>query len=416
MNNRQPTTIAPATDTGTAYGRQAGHHDAALTEVGAGTPMGELLRRYWLPIGIAADATDIPTMVRALGEDLVLFRDKSGRPGLVHPRCAHRGASLFYGRVEADGIRCCYHGWKFDVCGNCLDQPCEPERGKRSERFRQPWYPLEERYGLIFAYMGPPERKPLLPRYSIFENLRDGEQLFVDVNNLGAGTPVDERLVAFNWLQHFENIHDTAHFLWLHHLHSGSQFGQRFGDEAALEARPWEWVRGTRYEETPRGIMAASDRQLPDGRTVASRVETILPCIRVVPNPWGKAGPVDHLGFMLPVDDTHFRILTVLKAENDDYLAGYEKLMRQVYKKHAQDPTRAQRFPSDLEAQGSQGPITLHSEEHLVSSDLGIVLLRRLLRQQMDVVASGGDPINTAFEPGTETIDLEAGTFVTPAR
>jgi len=130
-------------DEGTAYGLASPTCDKELTEVGAGTPMGELLRRYWHPVGLAADAGATPRKVRVLGEDLILFRDGQGRPGLVHPLCAHRGASLYYGRIEPEGIRCCYHGWMFAVDGRCLDQPCEPEGGKLRSNVRQPWYPLE---------------------------------------------------------------------------------------------------------------------------------------------------------------------------------------------------------------------------------------------------------------------------------
>ena len=152
----------------------------AIAEVGPGTPMGELLRRYWHPIGMAADATDTPRKVRVLGEDLILFRDQSGRPGLVYPHCAHRGTSLYYGKVEERGIRCCYHGWLFDVQGHCLDQPCEPGGGKARDKVRQPWYPVQELYGLIWAYMGPPERKPVLPRYACLDVLDEGELLEAD--------------------------------------------------------------------------------------------------------------------------------------------------------------------------------------------------------------------------------------------
>ena len=105
-----------------------------------------------------------------LGEDLILFRDKTGRPGLVQARCAHRGTTLYYGKVEERGIRCCYHGWLFDVEGRCLEQPCEPEGGRFRDRVRQPWYPVQELYGLVFAYMGPPEKKPVLPRYDAWKS------------------------------------------------------------------------------------------------------------------------------------------------------------------------------------------------------------------------------------------------------
>lgn len=147
---------ATRTDQATAYGLPPPSSHPELTEVRRGTPMGELLRRYWHPVGLASDAGATPRPVRALGEDLILFRDGAGRAGLLHARCCHRGTTLYYGRVEQEGIRCCYHGWLFDAEGRCLDQPCEPEGGRRRHRVRQPWYPVRERYGLVFAYMGRP--------------------------------------------------------------------------------------------------------------------------------------------------------------------------------------------------------------------------------------------------------------------
>ena len=137
--------------------------------------MGELLRRYWHAVGLLSDADSTPRKVRILGEDLILFRDTEGRPGLLYPRCMHRGTSLYYGRVEDRGIRCCYHGWLFDVRGHCLEQPCEPNGGERRSNVRQPWYPVEERYGLLFAYLGPPERQPPLPQYAALEQLAVGD-------------------------------------------------------------------------------------------------------------------------------------------------------------------------------------------------------------------------------------------------
>ena len=128
-------------DLGTGYAMKPSTTRTELTSVGRGTPMGELLRRYWHPVGLVADATDIPRKVRVLGEDLVLFRDKHARVGLLHARCCHRGTTLYYGKVEEDGIRCCYHGWKFDTEGHCLEQPCEPEGGLFKDKVRQPWYP-----------------------------------------------------------------------------------------------------------------------------------------------------------------------------------------------------------------------------------------------------------------------------------
>ena len=184
--------------------------------------MGELLRRYWHPVALASDADGDPRQLRALGEDLILFRDGAGRAGLLYPRCVHRGASLYYGRVEDDGIRCCYHGWKFAVDGQCLEQPCEPDNGAATCRLvRQPHYPVKELYGLIFAYMGPPEKQPILPRYDVLENIGAGEFIEPDGNSIGSGGPV---IVPCNWLQHFENVMDPFHVPILHGSFSGNQF------------------------------------------------------------------------------------------------------------------------------------------------------------------------------------------------
>src|SRR6185312_1329823 len=127
----------------------------ALCRVGGGTPTGEMLRRYWWPVGIAADLRDRATFVRLLGEDLVLFRDGIGRPGLLAAHCSHRGANLCLGTVEHDGLRCRYHGWKYDADGQLLDAPGEPNAGRIAQRVRQPAYPVMEIAGMILAYLGP---------------------------------------------------------------------------------------------------------------------------------------------------------------------------------------------------------------------------------------------------------------------
>ncbi len=275
----------PMMDEGTAYGLAPATYDKELTEVGAGTPMGELLRRYWHPVGLAADAGATPRPVRVLGEDLILFRDGQGRPGLVHPRCAHRGASLYYGRVEAEGIRCCYHGWMFSVDGRCLDQPCEPEGGKLRGNVRQPWYPLEERYGLVFAYLGPPERKPLLPRIDVLEQLGEGESLEADDTSLGGGGPP---IIPCNWLQHWENVVDSLHVPILHGVFSGHQF------VPAMAQMP-----ECHWETTERGVRVTSFRDLDGGRRLHRVTEAAMPTLRVVPSPrlgQLRPGRVDRLG------------------------------------------------------------------------------------------------------------------------
>lgn len=386
-------------NSGTGYGLPAPSYRSELTLVSAGTPCGEFLRRYWHPVGVSADATECPRLVRALGEDLILFRDGAGHPGLVYPRCAHRGTNLYYGRVEERGIRCCYHGWLFDVEGRCLEQPCEPNAGERiRDRIRQPWYPVAERYGLIFAYLGPPERNPALPRYDILEELEEGEQIESDATSIGSGGGA---IVPCNWLQHFENVMDPLHVPILH----GSFSGPQFVAQMAL-------IPEVNYSITERGVECEQIRTLEGGRTFRRVTEVILPTLRVVPSPrvssYGRAASI---GWVLPIDDTSFRI----------YVAGRVRqpgeIRQQTSKfngKQWSELTEAehQRMPGDYEAQTGQGAITYHSQEHLASSDRGVSMVRRALKQQIDAVASGSDPLGVVFNPNTGTIRTDAGNYL----
>ena len=173
-----------------------------LSRIGPGTPAGELMRRYWWPVWFSQSVTDKPLPVRLLGEDLVLFRQGDGALGLLDRRCPHRGASLELGRVEEDGIRCCYHGWKFDPNGACLEMPAEPADTPLLGEVRQTAYHCQELAGLVFAYLGP-DPVPLLPRYDIMA--RD------DCNRL-----LEAKTDHCNWLQRIENGHDPAHLGILH--------------------------------------------------------------------------------------------------------------------------------------------------------------------------------------------------------
>ena len=386
----------PGIDQGTAYGLKNKPHDARLTEVGAGTPMGELMRRYWHPIGLAADAGNEPRQVRVLGEDLILYRDGADRPGLVHPRCAHRGASLIYGRVEAQGLRCCYHGWMFDVQGHCLDQPCEPDGGAAlRHNVRQPWYPLQERYGLIFAYLGPPQAKPLLPHYDVLEQLEPGETIEADDSSIGGGGPP---IIPCNWLQHWENVVDPFHVPILHGSFSGTQFVPQMG------AMP-----KVKFDVTPRGVKVESLRPVEGGKVLRRVTEVVMPTLRVVANPRvAKYGKVESIGWVLPIDDTSFRVYVAGRVTEKGELGRFRSKMAG---KFWWDLTEAehQKFPGDYEAQTGQGPITLHSDEHLAGSDGGVARLRRFLEAQLKVVAAGGDPACVAFTEQEAYVRLEAG-------
>ena len=250
---------------GSAYGRSRHSYDAELTEVGPGTPCGEFMRRYWQPVAVSANVDTTPQEVRILGEDLILFRDGKGRPGLLTPRCAHRGASLFYGKVDENGIRCCYHGWQFDVEGRCIDQPCEPDNGAaHRHRIRQPWYPVQERYGLVFAYMGPPEKKPVLPLWDALEDVAPDETIFATDSSFSVGGDDSVKIMPWNWLQDWENSTDPWHVYILHTAFSGSQFAPELAVKPQVS---WEY--------TDLGIKYVAYRKLGDGREL-DRVSPLL--------------------------------------------------------------------------------------------------------------------------------------------
>lgn len=396
MAETRATPLAP--DTGTAYGRKLPSHNRVLTEVGAGTPMGELMRRYWHPVGLAGDASDTPRQVRVLGEDLILFRDASGRPGLVYPHCAHRGASLYYGKVEAQGIRCCYHGWLFDVQGRCLEQPCEPEGGRARGRIRQPWYPVEERYGLVWTYMGPPEKKPVLPRYDALERLDEGESLEANDDSIGGGGP---QIIACNWLQHYENLVDPFHVVVLHSSFSGTQFVEQM---ALMPQVTWDTVE--------LGVRTTSIRTLPDGRIFRRISQAAIPTLRVIPSPRvGKYGRVESLGWVLPIDDHSFRIYVAGRVREPGELARMRsRLNGRLWAELS--PQEHQRLPGDYEAQVSQGAVAHHSEEHLVTSDRGIAMLRRFLKGQVERVQRGEDPAGVSFDAAAAPVVFDAGNYL----
>ena len=399
--NERVIPIVPATeaDTGTAYGRPAPTHRAELTEVGAGKPMGELLRRYWHPIGLLGDATATPRKVRVLGENLILFRDGSGRPGLVHPHCTHRGTSLYYGKVEERGIRCCYHGWLFDVQGHCLEQPCEPELGARTRtNVRQPWYPVQELYGLVWAYLGPPDRKPTLPRYEALEELGTGEFIEADDSSIGGGGPP---VIPCNWLQHYENLVDPFHVVVLHATFSGTQFVEQM---ALMPTVSWD--------ESPLGVRTTSLRTLPDGNTLRRISEAALPTLRVIPSPRiGQYGRVESIGWVLPMDDHHVRIYVAGRVKEHGELARMRsRLNGKLWEELSEEEHRS--FPGDYEAQVSQGRVAWHSEEHLRTTDKGVAMLRRVLQRQLDAVARGEDPAGVSRDVDAPVVRFEAGNYL----
>ena len=383
---------------GTAYGRPPAQPNHLLTQVGPGTPCGEYMRRFWQPVLTSELVTDHPREIRILGEDLLVFRDGSGRPGLLYPRCMHRGTTLLYGHVEPDGIRCCYHGWKFAVDGTCVDQPCEPAGGQHKEAARQPWYPVQERYGLVWAYMGPPARMPVLPRWDVLENLREDEYYQAVDNSWGAHRDPDgPEVVPYSWLHMNDNIMDPFHVQVLHSTFSVTQF-----------VREFEVMPTVDFEYIDAGVIYKAYRDLKDGREV-DRISTWLaPNIMSVPATMLAAGPSTGMGFVVPVDDTHSRIVGVARMKKGDARQPYRvngKTWSQMSLEDRQD------VPNDYEAQAGQGPVSLHSEEHLATSDRGIAMQRRALEREIRKVMEGSDPEGVILDPARELVHVPSGNF-----
>lgn len=355
-----------------------------LTRVGPGTPGGELLRRYWQVIAVASEITEAKPKkkVRILGEDLVLYRDRSGRYGLVGEHCAHRGVSLYYGFVEQDGIRCPYHGWKYDACGKCLEQPFEnPEAGFK-EKITQPAYPVEKLAGLLFAYLGPPDKKPLLPRWDMLER-RDG------VRKLEI-----YEMLRCNWFQAMENSVDPVHTYYLH-AHSMKMRGRSDG---AYYYRP---VSKLDFSLVVHPTWAGIQKQRVFADN-ASHVEAphplIFPTMLMVPASNGH-----NMHFRTPVDDENTQIFHVtFNPTKDGSIVDSPEDPPAIFisTKNAAGEFHMDNFPSqDQMAWETQGPLAIRSDEHLGESDRGIILLRKLLRDQIHAVQAGEDPVGIARDP-----------------
>ena len=211
--------------------------DDELCRVGRGTPCGEYLRRFWQPICIASELGEQPRAVTVLGEKLVLFRDGAGRFGALERACVHRGTSLEFGKIQHRGIQCCYHGWQFDIDGTIIDTPGEPSDSPIKRKICQGAYPLHLWHGLLFIYMGPPDKRPEFPEIDAFERPHSSARLWL-------------RESPCNWLQVRENEMDPIHLTFLHTRLFGVQFEPVYGEIPTME-----WM------ETPTGMLYATVRR-----------------------------------------------------------------------------------------------------------------------------------------------------------
>ena len=387
------------------YGRIANvpAEDLELTRVGHGTPMGELLRRYWQPVCLSADIDELPKITRILGEELVAFRDRRGRVGVLDAHCCHRGTSLEYGRVEDEGIRCCYHGWLFAADGRCLEQPGEPPHSNFKNKVAQPAYPAREFGGLVFVYMGPPDKEPLFPRFDILE--RKGWELFA-YRNMSRGAAA-----ACNWLQIQENAMDPVHTAFLHSTISGRQFTDIYATLPQLD-----------FAETEYGMKYVRTARLPSGRTFVRVQEAFTPNMRSIadnltPDRSHSEGAT-LIGWWVPVDDTHtigFHIeaFDVQDREKVSTFAKAKEGRTAGTQEQHRDYVDTQRHPDDKEAQLSQRPIAVHALEHLGTTDRGVIMFRKLLRRAIREMREGRDPQNVFRDPERCLIAVTSGNTVT---
>ena len=344
----------------------------ALTEVGPGTPMGELLRRYWMPIAAVAELDDRPTKpVRLMGENLVLYKDKAGNYGLVDRHCPHRRADLSYGWVEGCGLRCHYHGWLWDHTGRCLQQPFEeiahPE-AKFKDRVRIKAYPVEAKAGLLWAYLGPPPA-PLVPTWEPF-TWKNG---FVQI--VFAEVPC-------NWFQCHENSIDPVHFEWLH-SNWARALGGADGDRSPTHLK-------VGFEEFEYGF---TYRRILEGQSEQDELWTVGRCC-LWPNCLFTGG---HFEWRVPIDDGNMLSVGWFFDRVPNEMEPYQQDRIPYWVSPIKDALTDRWITShimnqDFVAWVGQGTVADRTQEHLGESDRGVIMMRRRILEDAERVARGEEP------------------------
>ncbi len=386
-----------------------------ITQVGAGTPVGELFRRFWIPALVPSEVPhpdSDPIRLRLLGEDLIAFRDTNGKVGILHNNCPHRGASLFFGRNEEAGLRCVYHGWKFDVDGACVDMPNEPAESDFRSKVRAVAYPTREWGGVIWVFMGPPQLASELPQFE-WARVPDDQRC------------VGKYVVEANYLQVLEGSLDSSHLGFLH-----TWLNAR-GSTPPLDKTPRFFSLNTDF-----GLTIAARRNVHDDDSAYywRLTQMLLPCWSMIPATPG--GNISIVG-AVPIDDTHSYSWKIIWSVKDPFtpeqIAGawtgsdwsgsrsgagptgvrsigisYPLLQPGTLLPAAnarndylvdRDVQRTRTFTGipgvseqDLAVQESMGPICDRTREHLGTSDLGIIATRRRIIQSAQALESGEEP------------------------
>jgi phthalate 4,5-dioxygenase len=378
-------------------------HNELLTQTGPGTPGGELFRQYWIPALLAEELPENdcpPVRVKILSERLIAFRDSEGRYGLIDEFCAHRGVSLWFGRVEECGIRCAYHGWKYDVTGQCIEVPSAPENTTFIRHTRLTSYPLVKVGDVLWTHMGHPEPRPALPEFEFSQV--PPEQTFCS-----------KRWQESNWLQALEGGIDSSHVSWLHSggLKTDPLFKGTKGNEYNLaDFQPFFEVA-----EADGGLFVGARRNAEEGRYYWRITPWVMPSFTLVP-PRGDH-PV-HGHFWVPIDDENCWVYTfdfhptrALTADEVQAMkAGHGVHSRNIpgtyrpqenkdvdYLMDREAQKRGDTFSGvrgiaqqDASLQESMGPIVDRTKERLVASDTGIIKARKKLRLAIEALRDDG--------------------------
>jgi phthalate 4,5-dioxygenase oxygenase subunit len=381
-----------------------------LTRVGPGTRLGEVFRRYWLPALLSEEVPEpdgAPVRVRLLGEDLVAFRDSNGKVGLVGAYCPHRGAPMFFGRNEECGLRCVYHGWKFDAAGNCVDMPSEPPDSIFKTKVNIEAYPTWEGGGTVWAYLGPRAEMPPFPAYEWLRAPASHQR-------------VSKTLEHANYLQALEGGIDTAHSSFVHN--------NDLSDRSRLKSIDTHPV--LEVERTAYGFRYAGIRTVGGDRRYVRAYHFLLPNMQMRAALLDRSGeprkhPTIRGHVWVPVDDEWTMVYNwICSADQaheisdefwerhekaagrgrDDFIEGSYRLRRNLSNDYLIDRAvqKTRTFTGiqglntqDYAVQEGMGPILDRTREHLGSTDKAIVMARRLLRAAIDDLAEGRPPAGT---------------------
>ncbi len=374
-----------------------------LTQVDAGTPMGELFRRFWMPAMISEEipgADSTPVRVKLLGENLVAFRDSNGNPGILDAYCPHRGAPLFFGRNEECGLRCVYHCWKIDIDVTCVDLPNSPEGETYKDKVNISAYPAIDKGGIIWVYMGPKEHQPPFPAFQWTE--LPESHIFMQ-----------KLIVNCNYFQSMEGDLDVSHAFYLHSTLDGNQNNQhlKIRESTSIDPRPRYVLKDTDY-----GLLMGAIRNQPDGDMYLGISHWMLPAFTTP----GASPKVLQMNIRVPIDDeytAHYRIRYDLndplsdRELNEDKYGGFlfphvipgtfipqanksnDYLIDRVMQKNF-SYTGIKSFPiQDLALIEDQwGPVSPRTDEHLVSADQAIIRVRQSILKAARDLMEGTEP------------------------